>query len=478
MLLIPDGPKLDELISSVRGVESAILGNALIRTWAEMQSRTRAGTISKFLAPADQLNVSESALVTASVSGEGVTAASVSRDTFLEAVDDVQGTYEFDYTGAVWHLNGTAVTLSDYGITPTGTAVEGDVIVVRYAATNAVYEVNGIDEECPANPNLQHVTSIVRKDCVGVLVFDPPRYLFAVTAEACTHYGWPSTGMPAGTYNIILDHGAYDGGTGEDGTYQFTTTQIVPVGGGVRHTVIGTSHAPYEKAKVVAGKFQTYGADRVTTIETNIATTEGEDGTNLGTTTCKDPQYKVGDYIDFSQKQAYGSGRWSTCFARQVLNSEEAILTFVPATIWSRPAATGVEGFLHTIDPELVKCLGKVKKRYALNISDGYGYEDVEDKVTLLTMLDVFGQKNNNISEGPVNSAGEVTRTVANSLWKDVRTTNAQRIKYYNGTARYWWLASTNPSYADNVRIVYSSGALIYYSAYYSHGVVPVLHII
>lgn len=86
--------------------------------------------------------------------------------------------------------------------------------------------------------------------------------------------------------------------------------------------------------------------------------TEGVEGTNLGTTTSRDPQYKAGDYINFSQHQAYGSGRWSTSWLRQVLNSSDAEVQFVPATPWSRPGSKA-EGFLHSLDPELVKALGK-----------------------------------------------------------------------------------------------------------------------
>ncbi len=284
--------------------------------------------------------------------------------------------------------------------------------------------------------------------------------------------------MPAGTYNITLDHGAYDGGTGEDGTFQFTTAETIPVGGGLRHSTMGQSQSTYAKTNITGGTITTYGTDHSTTIETGIVVTEGSTGTSLGTTTCKDPQYKSGDAVNFTQRQRYGSGRWKTSFIRQWLNSWDKNFTFVPATIWSMPVAGVTEGFIHTLEPEVRNVLIKVRKRYALNIADGYGYEDVEDYVTLATMLDVYGSQNNSIAEGPVTSAGVVTRTVAKSLFKNILTAQADKIKTLNGAAGYWWLSSNYPSLANYERLVDTSGALnSLYVAYNSSGAVPELHV-
>ena len=42
-------------------------------------------------------------------------------------------------------------------------------------------------------------------------------------------------------------------------------------------------------------------------------------------------------------------------------------------------------------------------------------------------------------------------------------------LKDRDGDPAYWWLRSPYPSYANHVRIVYSSGALNYYDACYGH---------
>ena len=437
---------------------------------------TRLGHIATYMSAGDPIYINESGTITSGIGDStGISAVTVTKDTFIDKAL-MTGTYEFAFDGATWQFEGEPVTLSDFGIAVTGDAAEGDHIVVRYAATKAVYDVSGVDEENAVKSTVGHVLSALRRNCHSDLCFDPPQYLFAVTADTLSELGIEGESLPADTYNITLDHGAYDGGTGEDGTYQITTTVAIPIGGGIRHSKMGESQTTYAKTNITGGTWTTYGADRTTTLETSLACTEGSSGTSLGTATCKDPQYKSGSGINFTQRQRYGSGRWSTSYARQRLNSWDATFTFTPATIWSRPVSGTAEGFIHSLEPEVRANLVKVKKRYALSIADGYGYEDIEDYVTLPTMLDVYGSKNNNISEGPVDANSVVTRTVAKSLFKDILKEQADKIKTLNGAARNWWLSSTNPSYANVERVVYTSGALSNNFAGYSFGAVPELH--
>ena len=465
------GGHTDEMAEALTMIANKMGAFETPLTFSAIAYETQIGRIKRYLDAGDPANVNEGGSVSASIGDStGITAVTVTADTFMGVVYMV-GTYEFTFDGAAWLFEGEAVTLSDFGLATTGTAAEGDHIIVHYTATSVTYDVSGIDEEVPVNPTKTHVLSLLRRNVHSLIPFDPPQFLYAVTAT-----DWPS-GMPAGTYNIVLDHAAYDGSTTEDTTVQFTTTQTIPVGGGIMHSQIGAYRSTYAKASMLAGKFTTYGTDRVTAIESNLDTTEGSGGTALGTTTAKDPQYKSGDAMNFSQRNMYGAARWKTSFIRQWLNSWDKNFTFVPATIWSRPVASITEGFIHTLEPEVRNVLIKVRKRYALDIADGYGYEDVEDYVTLPTMLDVYGSQNNSIAEGPVTSGGTVTRTVAKSLFKNILTAQADKIKTLSGSARHWWLSSTSPSYANSEWVVVTSGALSDSSASYSYGAVPELHI-
>ena len=474
--LFPSAEQMNSLIAVQTMIANKMGAYEVPLIWLGIQAGVRSGIIRRFLDTGDQLKADTAEVVSAAVSGEGITAATVNKDTFLAAAGTHQHEYEFEYDGAAWHFGGHAVALTDYGISVTGTAVSGDIVVIHRSATTYDCDVQGIDEDEPVDTSRKHVLAIQFHKIFRQLNFDPPQYLVAVTAEALTAWGISGNVLPAGTYNVTLDHAAYNGSTSQDCTVQFTTTVDIPIGGGIRHTAIGAyQSSSYTKAQILSGTFVTYAADTVTTLETGLVTTEGNDGINLGTTTASTPSYKIGDFINFSQRQAYGTNRWSKCYARLYLNSRDATVQFVRQTIFSRNVASPPEGFLHTLDPELVAVLGKVRKRYALCVADGYGYEDVEDYVTLNTFTDMGGGANNSIYEGPVNAAGTVTRTGAYSLWKG--TTNADRIKYLGSSAAYWWLSSCGPSGACYVRYVYTSGAFSSY-AYYSYGLAPSLYII
>lgn len=441
-----------------------------------IQAFLRNGLIRHVLDESDQIQAALDINVSTEIHGTGVTAATVDKDKFLSVAGSHTHIHEFAYDGAAWQHNGEVVELGDYGITITGDPASGDAVVCHISSGAVDFDIMGFDEDCPVDSTKQHTLSLLATNCIENMVFDPSQYLYAVTKES-----WPD-GLPAGTYSVTLDHGAYNGATSQDGTYKFTTTQTIPVGGGIRHTQIGVyqSDGQYTKEKLLAGTFTTYDADRLTTLETGLVTSEvteeDTDVVNLGTTTASNPQYKVGDYINFSQRQAYGSGRWKTSWIRQLLNCRDKVLNFVPGTIWSRPASATVEGFLHRLDPELVAVLGKHRIRYALGVADGYGYEDLEDYVSLATMTDIDLGSNNGIKETAVDAEGNLMRQGAYSFWEGKG--QADRIKYLSSAARNWWLASVYPPYANYARSVYPSGALYSLSAYNAHGCVPRLTII
>ena len=336
----------------------------------------------------------------------------------------------------------------------------GDQLNVAVGGTVRDFDVLGLDEDVPVGAGLSHVLSIQSHDVLSSTPFDPPMFLFAVTEAACQHFGWPSSGtdagMPAGTYNVTLLYGAFNGSTGQDGTYQFTTTQVVPIGGGIRHTTMGTS-GTYTKENLLSGTFLTYAADTVTTIETDLATTEGSGGTNLGTSTAKDPQYKSGDYINYTQRQALGCNRLSLSWLWQYLNSDDAALNWQPKSIWSRNNDTSPEGFLHAIDPALRKVLGKVRKRVALSVSDGGGYEDLEGYCFVPFLVDLGLGANGAVYESPVDANGTLARTVPYSFWSE--TGAEDRIKFEGGNVKTWWTGSPTQAHGYNGYYIDETGA-------------------
>ena len=77
--------------------------------------------------------------------------------------------------------------------------------------------------------------------------------------------------------------------------------------------------------------------------------------------------------------------------------------------------------------------------------------------------------KNNNISETAAKADGTLKTELAWDMF--IGASNEDRIRYKNGTARYYWLRSPNPSSAYFERSVYPSGALSSGSALSTFGV-------
>lgn len=92
------------------------------------------GSLNKSGAAPEAFTWGGSSSHTASVafSGEGITDVAIAVNAFGTEVNETAGTYVFAYDGTDWKLDSTTVTLSDYGITVTGTAADGDIITVVY----------------------------------------------------------------------------------------------------------------------------------------------------------------------------------------------------------------------------------------------------------------------------------------------------------------------------------------------------------
>lgn len=80
----------------------------------------------------------------------GVTAVTVTADTFGTAVGNVPGEYVFSYDGDAWTVNGYAISgdiKTKYGLTITGDPTDGDIIVVVYTAAGSAWEPLGKDND-------------------------------------------------------------------------------------------------------------------------------------------------------------------------------------------------------------------------------------------------------------------------------------------------------------------------------------------
>lgn len=179
-----------------------------------------------------------------------------------------------------------------------------------------------------------------------------------------------------------------------------------------------------------------------------------------------------------SSRKGTGSNNWSESGIRQWLNSDGNAGTWWEAkTDYDvQPTyATSTAGFMKGLDADFLATVGEVSKITAKNtVTDGGGSDTTTEKFFLLSLTEIYAGLNGSISEGVVypyyldNSALTAAGTGA----------DANRIKYRNGTAQYWWLRSPTPSFSNNVHNVYTTGDVSRNYASDSRGVAPACCII
>ena len=246
-------------------------------------------------------------------------------------------------------------------------------------------------------------------------------------------------GLTAGSYTFKQSNAQY----------YFTLTQAIPAGGQLRATT---------------SEFQTYESTTATVqIEFGTVSTDVIDGaTNLG-------QTDTGD-LNHHYRVSYGSNNFGESGILQWLNSDSPANTPMPRlTKFSRPYVPTKAGFKADLDAEFLACIQDTTWECSANdmyecpvslggIAQKGNPYTVTAKFALASEIEVFGEY------GGVQDSGTVW-----DLYVDAEATD--RIKYYNNSARSWWLRSPNWSVAGAERTVSTSGVGSYDLAYRSNGV-------
>ena len=504
-----EGNKAEEVLSKMDNMtlmlaaiadgfsETADGSGLYFKNFKTLQQLNRMGLASKVLDSYSYIIVNKETSMSIAAHGTGISAATVDEAKFVAAIGEASTKeYEFVYDGSAWHLDGETVVLSTYGISVTGTPVADDTVVVHENASEQRYDVLGIDHDIPADPNLTHTITLCSHDVLqyGSLAYKRPQGLIYVDPTA-----FPN-GLTAGElYYVNGSYCCYDNTTKQDGLYGFTPTQNVPAGGLVRHTALGvyqSSAADYTKAKILAGTFATYDtiANGRSAIESGLATSEvdGTSGTLLGTVTAEDVTKRSASYCNMTRRNAHGSNYYLGSDERAWMQSNAPKGTDAKGVylwqsgklgIFDLPSTYNAAGNLYGLDPALLDVIGAVRKRTYVSTADridqSVKYVDSEETVFPISMLEAnLGTTNDGVYENAVSADG-VVKTTPYAYYAR-RTTNAERIKYQSGTARYWWLRSPYPSGCSTVRVVSASGALNnhYNYAYNTNGSVAAFNIV
>ena len=289
-----------------------------------------------------------------------------------------------------------------------------------------------------------HTMTLMAHNCLAKFQYDAPEAMYYAAAE-----------LGAGIYNFTVG-AAYTKWAA--GTYQFTLTQAVPVGGQL--CISGNANTALTSLKV-----QSFASASSTNVIESAAITSGSEGAALGT---------LGTELNHPQRMSYGSNNYKESAIRQLLNSEAAAGSlWTPQTYFDRPPAwaEGTAGFLNGCSEDFLNAIATAVVKCSANntyecpasmggsVTKNTAYE-LTDKIFLASAAEV-GLNGGDVADD-------------STLYEFFEgASNTDRIKYLNDSAQYWWTRTPVTWGADGVRRVNISGSLNYNSAYGVCGLVP-----
>lgn len=305
---------------------------------------------------------------------------------------------------------------------------EGDQLACMRSGDKLIWDIVNIAPDGTAITLLMH-------DTMPDLVFSANQAVFA----------FPD-GLAAGEYHFtVTDQPWAAGDVGK--TISFTLTQAIPAGG---QLVLNNAY----NATMIGATISSFASPTATTATETVTMAEGSGGTDLGSLTNAGTPASG---INSIQRALLGSNNWKESAQRQMMNSDKpAGSVWSPQTIFDRPPswASNTAGFLYGLDEDFVSVVSPTTYTTVNNtVSDGGREYSLTDKFFLPSRTEIYGDN-------------ELTNYPEGSLFGYYTdATNADRIKYRAGSARYWRLRTPHYVSALYVRGVYTSGALSISSA-------------
>jgi len=369
-------------------------------------------------------------------------------------------TYLFVYDGTNWTYDGTAVTLSDYGLSVTGTPATGEVMTIVTTVTSTSFDFVDYDGTgiTPSDTSVEHYWALEQTYAPNTKVFDTYESLFCIQPNktiAAGSYYIPMYSYRSGkTFNVCFTLDAAYGGSDKvqfrSGGY---TNAAVDDATGA--SISGVCY-PKNMTPIAFGSVTTLGAViPITIMSTADATANGY--VNLSTAYAEGTDYTVGNF----DTCALGNNTWIWSNLCQHLNDDTKDDNYIPthdndiASAYNRGA-----GWLYGLDPRVKKHIQLAKYKMtagygAIGVYDRSATYDVISKVFLLSMKEMSFDINT--AEGEITELyGEYTN---NTL---INTAVAERAKYNKagGTLNsYRWGRSAISSNAVVAWYVTSTGA-------------------
>lgn len=322
-----------------------------IAAWDDIAIVVRNGA-GKYLFPVGTQLTSEKVIGTSATVSGNITTVTVDTDLFVDKMGGVSGGgYTFLFSDGVWQYQNQQVSIGEYGITVSETAQENDTIIVTELTQSIPWDVvhHGMVQDIVTGEDKPGMVLLMHSACENVQ-FDNNEALYYVSEDV-----WPE-GMPPGTYNFTTRGSIFPWDT--PGTYVFTTTKAVPVGGQIE-AALGSDYPPIltDIFTYINGTTLSY-LERLSLISGNVT-----DGIHLGT------DGNVKSFMNNINRSYFGSDNYAECAARQWINSaEEANKWWKPQTIFDRrPFYLNVPGFLKDMDARFLAAVGTTQVKCRTN---------------------------------------------------------------------------------------------------------------
>lgn len=332
------------------------------------------------------------------------------------------------------------------GVAPDLIPVGTQLLVSHSVYGDMLYDVVAHNYFKSAHDANAYTMTLMCHDVLPTIGFDSPEAFY-----------YASQTLPAGTYCFTLANSYKSWAAG---TYQFSATDGLPVGG---LFAIGNLADSLLTSTVVTRR-----ESCTAPVSGAYPITVGTGGTHLGT---------FGVELNTPERVVYGSNNYKESAIRQFLNSSaEAGGVWTPQTKFDFAPnwVTSKAGFLNGFDSELLAVIGEVVVPCSAN--NTYESPDstvvkntkytVTDKFYLASQTEIFG----------TTSGIVVDDSVMFPYYEGAM--NADRIKYKDGLATSWWLRSAHTQSSSVVRFVRTDGSLYNDESTGILGIVPVCTIV
>lgn len=336
-------------IDYLQGEIDELGGKSVVQNLSVLGDMIRDGTSTDIIQPGDMIDLNWIASVLGTTTS-GLTVTCGDMQKFINAVGEAEARdYLFVYDGSSWNYGETAVQLSDYGLSVTGTPATGEVMTVKTTVRTVSYTFTGYDKIKPSDDGVPHNWCIEQTYAPLTKAFDTYESLFCIQ---------PGKAVPAGNYFIPM----YSYRSGKTFNVCFTLSSFeayaekrqlrcngyasgtIPANDG---TIVSGVPAPNTITPIAYGTREALG----NTIQISYRADSDLAGYTLLTSlnvSTDSPTVLLGD-ID---QAALGNNSWALSNNRQWLNSEAQNGAYQP----SHDNDIGADynytaGFLYGLDP-------------------------------------------------------------------------------------------------------------------------------